>query len=200
MCAHGGDGQSCQVRRHEKRERAFGPGYPLQVVVCVTHEVCFTLYPYGWTPWGRQPVLAMQRRRAVWHKTVFLAAVAAATGQLWPEEADGEDGSWRRASTQRRQIGRAGHILGLWGTKTHRDHALEELGVSLSDHRQAQNEWAQAANRRVRARVICRLLEAIPLTLGLLAGLLRLVSAGRHIVYMSDAHGVLSRLSRAGNA
>lgn len=199
MCAHGGDGQSCQVRRHEKRERAFGPGYPLQVVVCVTHQVCFTLYPYGWTPWGRRPVLAMQRRRAAWHKTVFLAAVAAATGQLWPEEAGIEDGSWHRASTQRRQIMRAGHILGLWGPQAHRDQAPDELGVSLDELRQAQNGWAQATGRRVRAQIICRLLEAIPLQLGLLVGLLRLTSAGRYIVYMTDVDGVLTRLSHAEN-
>lgn len=118
--AHGGNGQSCQIRRHEKRERVFGPGYPLQVVVCVTHEVCFTLYPYGWTPWGRRPVFAMEGASAAWHKTIFLAAVVAAKGQLWPEEPDGEDGSWKRASTQRRQILRAGHVLGLWGTRAPR--------------------------------------------------------------------------------
>ena len=166
----------------------------------MTHDVCFTLYPYGWTPWSRQPVLATDVPRAAWHKTVFLAAVAAAKGELWPEQADSEDGSWQRASTQRRQIVRAGHTLGLWGTKAHMDHALDELGVSLSDLRQAQDGWAQAEDRRVRAQVICRLLEAIPLTLGLLAGLLRLVSAGRHIVYMTDVDGVLSRLSHAENA
>ncbi len=199
-CAHGGDGRSCQIRRHEKRQRVFGPGYPLQVVVCVTHEVCFTLYPYGWTPWGRKPVLAMEGRRAAWHKTIFCAAIAAARGQLWPEKPDTEDGSWQRASTQRRQIMHAGYVLGLWGPQTQRDDALDELGVSLTEHRRAHDEWARADDRQTRAQAICRLLEAIPLHLGLFAGLLRRVSAPNQIVYMADANGVLSRISRARNA
>jgi hypothetical protein len=79
------------------------------------------------------------------------------------------------------------------------DNALDELGVSLDALRQAQDGWAQADHRRVRAQIICRLLDAIPLTLGLVAGLLRLVSAGRYIVYMTDVDGVLSRLSYAEN-
>lgn len=85
------------------------------------------------------------------------------------------------------------------GHKSPQDNALEELGVSLTQHRQARGEWAQADNRRSRARIICRLLKATPLRLGLLFGLLRLLSASRQIVYMADANGVLTRLSRAEN-
>lgn len=57
VCPWHEDGQRCDVRRHCTRERKCGPGFALTVVRCWVHGVAFTLYPLGWTPYGRAPVV-----------------------------------------------------------------------------------------------------------------------------------------------
>lgn len=56
-CLHSADGSPCHLARHSRRLRKVGPGYPLVVVRCQDHRCCFTLYPPGYMPYAREPLL-----------------------------------------------------------------------------------------------------------------------------------------------
>lgn len=103
----------CRVRPHHLRARKTGPCHPLQVAICRTHGVAFTLYPPGHVPYGRCAVApASQDGRLLrvapddngqsgsraegedrpssgaipWESTQFVAACDAAQGHAWPRE------------------------------------------------------------------------------------------------------------------
>ena len=49
------DGRACRLFQDHFRERKTGPAFALCVMRCRTHAIGFTLYPPGYTPWGRKP-------------------------------------------------------------------------------------------------------------------------------------------------
>jgi len=94
------------------------------VVRCATHPVhCFTLYPPGHFPYGRQalarcsvagPLLLVDAttRQPQWAGTVLHAAVRAASGELWPPHcASSISPAVRR--TQGRHLDLAARLLGI---------------------------------------------------------------------------------------
>jgi len=175
-CPFGGDGETCRVHRHDWRPRGFGPGHPLRIVLCVTHGRAFTLYPPGWFPFSRRPVAVRSRD---WTKTIFVAAVCAAAGQLWPEEQAGDYG--HRATSQRRFIERCGQWLGLDESLRQGEVVAEALGVPLAIYASSQEQWTDAAGRVQRGRVIRDLLAAVPDEDGrLVTRMLRVVIRGRY--------------------
>ncbi len=55
-CTHNTIGQDkCKIYFDHSRLRKTGPEFPLMVVRCRTHRIAFTLYPPGFSPWGRSP-------------------------------------------------------------------------------------------------------------------------------------------------
>lgn len=156
-CMCGGDGRPCRVWRHAYRERHEGPGHRLLVVRCTTHGVYFTLYPPGWTPWGRKPVVA-----ASVDQTLFSAARDASSGVLWPRHQAREQNDGKVARAQSRHIAYAARWLGLWGGDGLEDAIFEALGLdSLDAHQKARQRWAQASGRKVRGQLVVDVVEEL---------------------------------------
>ena len=49
----------CKIGLRHRRRRKTGPGYPLSVMCCSAHACTFTLYPPGFAPYQRKPVLKL---------------------------------------------------------------------------------------------------------------------------------------------
>jgi hypothetical protein len=131
----------CDIRRHDYRARKTGPCFPLTIVRCHTHDRFFTLYPPGFAPYQRKPVLQLAPEGApVLHEgaddplqdydgTLFEAARDAERGCAWARDSDEEipDAWW---STQGRHVDRALQLLGLsWQLA---DRLREAIAVILS--------------------------------------------------------------------
>ena len=59
-CLQQADVQTCHLVCQMRRERKCGPGYALVVLYCRTHHCCFTLYPPGYYPYARLPLLNLK--------------------------------------------------------------------------------------------------------------------------------------------
>jgi hypothetical protein len=153
----GRDGGQCAIQKHSLRNRKTGPEYSLIVIFCKTHQSFFTLYPKGFFPYARAPLIPLdaigkeqkvQTQDDSWKRTIFAAALDAALGdEAWPRAALGGPG-WH---TQVRQIERAGRWLGLSGDN--REAVMLALGVELLVHRKAQIDFLNP-DFRVRGRAI----------------------------------------------
>lgn len=55
-CPIGRGGERCRLGKHHERNRTTGPCFPLWVMRCASHKVCFTVYPSGHVPYGRERV------------------------------------------------------------------------------------------------------------------------------------------------
>ena len=77
---------TCRVSEAFWRDRLTGPRHPLLVVRCRTHGVAFTLYPPGYVPYGRVPVVCRVDDGSDVDRTGSLlgAALAASGGESWP--------------------------------------------------------------------------------------------------------------------
>ena len=54
-----GPGELCHIIFKGSRERATGPIHALALAFCRTHELRFTLYPPGYFPYGREPLVCV---------------------------------------------------------------------------------------------------------------------------------------------
>jgi len=159
-CPWGGEGE-CRVGRHSRRVRANGPEFALVVAVCREHGCFFTVYPPGWAPYLRAPLADVDAgdgrpRSQAWLATLFVAAVRAAAGELWPEESVGAPAC---ARTQHRHIARCGELLGLseeWSWESRASLLL----VPLATMRDARQRWSQSSLRRVRGPTVKSVLDA----------------------------------------
>lgn len=165
----GVDGSTCCIREHSSRDRKTGPGFPLVIVMCLDHRKYFTLYPPGFTPYGRAPVapVAPQGRACgpddegiePWVGTLFEAAVLAT-----PEKVE----RCIRAScrphwpTLHRQVQRSAVWLGLDGSLRTGEKVAGHLDVGLSVHSKARQGYATAEGMRGRAACVVAVLEAVP--------------------------------------
>lgn len=195
-CMCGGDGRACRIWRHAYRARQQGPDHRLLVARCTTHGVYFTLYPPGWTPWGRKPVVAASA-----DETLFSAARDAASGLLWPRHQGREQSDGEVARTQSRDIENAARWLGLRETRDLEDAIFEALGLeSLDAHQSARRMWAQATGRQPRARLVVDILDELDGADRLLERLLEAGTATQHfdVVYIVDKNGGLRRLPSLG--
>jgi hypothetical protein len=92
----GGAGTAgCDLRIDHTRHRKTGPEHPLTVLRCRTHDCAFTLYPPGYAPYRRQPVLQVapdgrpirgegDGKETDFDGTVFEAALDARRRRPWP--------------------------------------------------------------------------------------------------------------------
>ncbi len=169
------DGRPCRLSTDHRRERKTGPCFPLSVMRCCTHDVAFTLYPPGYTPWGREkwaPVapdgatLTSEASSQRFRGTYFDAALDAAEDVVWAREKEFEE-DFRKPSfiSQQCHLERALRLLGIKGTLTWR----ETVAQTLSIPGQSLYEAAQSAGSSdvgVLGRAVREVLDAIPTTVG----------------------------------
>lgn len=192
----GGNGQPCRLWHHAYRDRHEGPDHRLLVVRCTTHGIYFTLYPPGWTPWGRKPVVAASS-----DETLFEAACDAASGVLWPRHKAREQNDGRVARSQARHIENAARWLGLYDGHGLEDAICEALGLdSLDAHQKARQKWAQASGRKPRGQLVVDILDEFTEGAMVLEGLLKAGTATQSfdVVYIVDHDGGLRRLPSLG--
>ncbi len=128
-----GNAEDCRIGGGFWRARSTGPRHPLRVVRCRTHNVAFTLYPEGYLPYGRMPVLSEPGEAGESDTKVSLvgAAIAAAEGQHWPEDII-EDERGPVGRTQRRRIKRLGMLVGFDRAQVESE-VLGVLGLNAID-------------------------------------------------------------------
>lgn len=144
----------CHITSKDKRRRKAGPEHPLFVFGCKTHNVCFTVYPLGWSQYGRRPLVdlapdgssfdvnpidACDNGLGIWQETVFGAAIDAAQGRKWPLTTAGilratEPKPYGVFATQRRHITGVMQLLRLNVESNDKDRELiaAKLPVSFS--------------------------------------------------------------------
>jgi hypothetical protein len=167
------DGQSCRLFQDHFRERKSGPAFALCVMRCRTHATAFTLYPPGYTPWGRKPwvregVVAKVEDdiedNAEWFRnTYFDAALDAAAGVFWSrEKIIDADFATPSDLTQECHLSRAIRLLGIDQEPSLREvfaHLLRLPGQTLHDAAQIIEQPPSLADL---GRAVCTVLEAIP--------------------------------------
>ncbi len=131
------------------RNRQTGPEHSLAVIHCRTHRVCFTLYPPGFTPYGRVPLVRLspdgqpverESDGQPFEGTLFQAVLDGCRGIAWPKESC-DDSMHPRFITQQRHINRCILLLGLArGSPISCARALQVLRLPGLDIQQAR-EW-----------------------------------------------------------
>jgi hypothetical protein len=168
-----GDGP-CDVRRHWRRARKTGPGFDLAIVRCHTHGHAFTLYPPGYAPYQRKPVLALAPdgnypiaesqpagRLDVFEGTLFEAAIDGERHEAWARSSEGGAPAERWWSTQGRHLQTALKILGVApGTDT---RGRERIAAALSvDHLLLRDlSRSDASGYHARSRTVCAVLRRL---------------------------------------
>lgn len=168
----GPEDNPCRLGLHHLRFRVYGPSYPLCVAICHEHGKIFTMYPPGWTPYGRKPIIHVAEDDSPvdagigidrFVGTTFDAALDAATGKLWPQNANSGPAVPLR-STQSRQLRRTSILFGL--DQQDKDSFFTELiglldvpGQILADSSQ---QFKIAKNIEARGRAISDILNRLP--------------------------------------
>ena len=187
-CAQAVEEERCAISKHDWRSRKTGPGFPLRILHCRTHSRYFTVYPSGFTPYGRQRLALLDSDARLkttdaaalssrWERTVFEAAVGAAEGRLGLRDVIHGDPVEARYVTQRRRVERSALLLGLSAATDERvaEVIAQSLGLLGLDHQRARQAFSRARTLCVRGAVIVSMLQVMPL-----AGALetRLLGAG----------------------
>ena len=147
-------GRPCRVVHHDRRTRKSGPQHRLVVLRCKTHHRSFTVYPPGYVPFARRPLVVVapdggqvaaraSNGAARFDGSLFQAALDAAAGKSW-HRAQPRDWTWSKAerrmivgsttlsrepawSTQGRHLEFASRMLGLVGRSTDERVQLADL-------------------------------------------------------------------------
>ena len=100
-CPRAESDATCRITKFSTRKRTCGMGYPLWICICSNHNYHFTVYPPGWIPFARNPIVHLtpdgkpieivhsdsdSEEASPWSFTMFKSVIAAAAGRLWPEE------------------------------------------------------------------------------------------------------------------
>lgn len=161
---------SCRIYLKDWRERPTGPGFPLAVIRCVTHKVYYTLYPPGYAPYGRKPLVLLSpdggfverdASQEAFEGTYFQAVLDGAKGFAWPK-ASLEGSLCSRFLTQVRHINRCCLLLGLArGSPVTVDDVRLHLGLSGSLVAQAGRMMELHAGYQERSRAAYQLLKLL---------------------------------------
>jgi hypothetical protein len=163
----------------------------VRILRCRRHPIHFTVYPVGFTPYGRERIAPVEPDGEPawdaagmgvkpWRGTFFRAAIAAAEGRLWLREGYSGDFQEPLYRTQARWIERGGTLLGL---SADIDEACAEavarsLGVRGLDHARARRQMGAAGRLADRGQAIVGVLEQISLDASV-GG--RLLAAGHRV-------------------
>ncbi|MCP4935865.1 MAG: hypothetical protein GY927_17065 [bacterium] len=141
------------------------------------HETAFTLYPPGYTPWGREKwapvapdgtVLTSEGGALRFQDTYFKAALAAAEGIIWAREKEFDE-DFRNPSfiTQQCHLDRVLRLLGLKRDPIWREAFAQTLsipGQRLHEAAQALTQWP--SDLSASGRAVRDVLDGIPGFLG----------------------------------
>lgn len=188
-CPWGGDGTECRVGVQGHRERASGPGHVLVVARCHAHGQSFTLYPAGFTPYSRVPVVGAGADAVRDDGTVFGAVVDAALGTLWPVHSVRCRGC---GQTQRRWLRQCAGWLGIAGGVAACEAAAARLAVPLAVALGGYGRFHASAFRRSRGPALDAVLRARAWHLDDLPALLATGGASGVVgrAWLTDARGV----------
>lgn len=164
-------GEWCRLSMHHWRKRKTGPGHPLAVIACRTHDVGFTLYPPGYGPYRRQPLQRLSPDgRALGVETdpdaaelagtLFEAASDARAGRAWARAGDAGDRLPERWwSTQGRHLGLAARLVGIASELA--EKMRERVAAVLSVGTLALMEKSKARGYREIGEAVCAVLAAV---------------------------------------
>lgn len=149
-----GAGGECLIRIAKWRSRACGPIFALAVGRCRSHICDFTIYPLGWTPYGRRPLVDLasdgeprvEDESVPWQESEFMASVDAEQKSKWPETGKQSRANGGYFRTQQRHVSGACALftINIDATKSAREISAATLGVGLAHFEQSV--------RRIRAR------------------------------------------------
>jgi hypothetical protein len=170
------DGRSCRLFQDHFRERKTGPAFALCVMRCRTHAIGFTLYPPGYTPWGRKPWVRegivtkvedeVEDPTEGFRNTYFEAAFDAAEGFFWPREKTSDsDFAMPSDLTQECHLSRAIRLLGMNQEPSQREIFAQLLRLPGQILNEAARIVGQAPHRADLGRAVCTVLAALPSTL-----------------------------------
>ncbi len=140
----------CDVVQHGLRARKTGPEHALAVCRCHAHGLCFSVYPAGFVPYARRPLLEASGADFSYAD----AALDAAAGIAWPRSASG--GSDRWWTTQRRLLRRLCEVFGAAGIAG-RDRVAVALGLPL----RLLAHVAAAVGYRARGQAVVAVLDML---------------------------------------
>jgi len=166
------DKRPCKLCIDHKRDRKTGPHFHLFVLRCTTHKKGFTIYPPGYTPYGRQPLVPVgpdgsplinKEGLHLFNDTFFDAALDASEGEAWPHEYNDEIQK-PRFITQSRHLKRASLLLGIQSDLNENDREVisQVLGVPGQVMLDNANRIKGQSTYRIVGDAICEVLDAIP--------------------------------------
>jgi len=82
-----GDCKDCEIFLKDIRDRKTGPSHPIHVYGCRIHKHFFTVYPHGFTPFGRKLIWLVGETISVMKKlvrTYFDAPIDGVNSIKWP--------------------------------------------------------------------------------------------------------------------
>ena len=146
----------CDVVVHALRARKTGSSHPLAVCRCHVHGLSFTIYPPGFVPYARRPLLDASLVVSSATEAPSFASVAgeAAIGVAWCRASAG--GSPRWWPTQTRLLRRLGWAVGAFAG-TARDMVAVAVGLPL----RLLAAVTDAVGFRARGRALTDVLEAL---------------------------------------
>jgi len=164
----------CRLGIHHYRQRKTGPAFSLAVAICRTHQGGFTLYPGGWTPYSRKPLVQLtldctpakpDEGADTFSGTLFDAALDAARHYFWPKESEA-DSRTPRFSTQLRHLRWAATLFGIDSPASEalRQQLVELLQIPGQLLYDCTREIAAQAGGEARGKLISTILQAIPKT------------------------------------
>lgn len=164
--------QRCRLFISHRRRRQTGPEHPLTVVECTTHGGCFTLYPPGYAPYLRQPVLLLSpdgrevvrepvdcEQASEWRGTLFEAAVDAKAGCAWWLTSENTAADHRWHGTQGRHLHRSASLLGVACELG--DRVREAISACLSVGTLVLRELSTAQGYRAIGGAVCNVLQRV---------------------------------------
>ncbi len=162
-----GEGLQCVLGVKDWRERSTGPEFPLCVMCCKSHQVCFTLYPPGHVRYGRQPWVDLSpsgkvitpQRGPPFTGTYFQAAIDGDKGRAWPKESR-EGSQAPRFETQRRHLARCCKLFSI-DNETMMEIAAEVLRVAGMVLNQAQRWLKTRKGYRIMASCVTSVLKQL---------------------------------------
>ncbi len=165
--AHIDDGAACGIRAHAWRHRKTGPAFPLRIARCAKHRKYFTLYPPGFGPYAREPVIRCapdgediltekpQEPLAEFEGTLFQAALDADRGTAWARNSHNAiPRHWW--STQLCHIDEAERLLGL--ARDLADHVRDLIAATLAVPGLLLREHGTAHGYRAIGKAVCAVL------------------------------------------
>ena len=170
-CPAGGrtGNEPCSIRIDHHRIRKAGPEHPLAVARCRTHACGFTLYPHGFAPYRRQPVLKITPDGGPmdteevgldqdFADTVFAAALDAASGRPWARDCH-DSMPERFWGTQGRHLRLSARLLGIAQDLGNR--VREAVAAVLSIGGLMQRERSSAKGFRAMGKAVCDMLRRL---------------------------------------